>query len=384
MNPRFIAFYICFFAIYGLINYYIALRGWQALSNYSIPITGYWGLFVAVGSLSFPLGRWAADILPRELVQFLIYIGSYWMGIMYYLFLIIFCLDLVRLLDRFLGFLPEGLKSPHPGVALVLLLLILLLNIYGTWNALHPVIRNYEVNITQKHSSMDTLNVIMVSDIHLGWIVGPKRLEQLVHDLNLLNPDLILLPGDIIDEGVDLRTEKDIPRLFGQLNPRLGTYAIPGNHEYISGSGDDVFDFLSRAGIKVLRDQWIEVEDGFYLVGRDSRAKHSFGGVSRLDLHALMHGIDVSRLPIILMDHEPFDLGEAAQADVALQFSGHTHHGQISPNQFITRSIYELDWGYLRKDNLQVFVSCGFGTWGPPIRIGNHPEILNIKVNFTQ
>ncbi|HOV43194.1 MAG TPA: metallophosphoesterase, partial [Syntrophothermus lipocalidus] len=92
-------------------------------------------------------------------------------------------------------------------------------------------------------------------------------------------------------------------------------------------------------------------------------------------------GIDRSR-PIILMDHQPIDLDEALNEGVDLQLSGHTHLGQLFPNRFVTRRVYEVDWGYLRKDNLQVIVSCGFGTWGPPIRVGNHPEIVVINVRF--
>jgi predicted MPP superfamily phosphohydrolase len=92
--------------------------------------------------------------------------------------------------------------------------------------------------------------------------------------------------------------------------------------------------------------------------------------------------IDNKRLPIILLDHEPVDLNIAEEEGVDLQFSGHTHIGQLFPNNFITGLIYEDDWGYLERENLHVIVSCGFGTWGPPIRVGNRPEILNVLVMF--
>jgi len=95
-----------------------------------------------------------------------------------------------------------------------------------------------------------------------------------------------------------------------------------------------------------------------------------------------MSEVDSERLPVILLDHQPFHLEIAEQAGVDLQFSGHTHLGQMYPNNYITRAVFEQDWGYLRKNNFQVIVSCGFGTWGPPIRIGNRPEILNVLVHF--
>jgi len=87
-------------------------------------------------------------------------------------------------------------------------------------------------------------------------------------------------------------------------------------------------------------------------------------------------------LPVILLDHEPNDLQASAAAGVDLQFSGHTHLGQLFPNNYVTAAIYEQDWGYLRKGDLQLVVSSGFGTWGPPIRVGNRPEIVQVTVHF--
>ena len=86
--------------------------------------------------------------------------------------------------------------------------------------------------------------------------------------------------------------------------------------------------------------------------------------------------------PVILMDHQPFRLDEAARNGIDLQLSGHTHHGQMWPFNFITKKMYELSWGYLKKENTHIYVSCGVGTWGPPVRIGNRPEIVNVRLRF--
>lgn len=384
MNLKYLGFYACFLAIYGFINYYIGLRGWQALSKDSLRWGWYWAIIVLIGAASFPLGRWLAAYLPRETAQIIIYIGSYWLGIMYYLLLIIIFIDLIRLIDRFTGLVPTVLKCSPSYLALLTAVILVLLFSYGTWNARHPVVRNYEVNIARQSGQLDKMRVVVVSDIHLGWIVGHDRLEEMIAAVNALNPDLVLLPGDIIDEGVDLASEQEIPQIFSRLNPRLGTYAVPGNHEYISGQAEGVIGFLGRGGVKVLRDQWIEVAGSFYLVGRDSVARRSFAAGNVRDLKSIMEDIDLQKLPVFLMDHEPSRLEEAEQAGVALQFSGHTHRGQLAPNQYITRSIFEIDWGYLKKGNLQIFVSSGYGTWGPPLRIGNRPEIVNITVNFVR
>ncbi len=86
--------------------------------------------------------------------------------------------------------------------------------------------------------------------------------------------------------------------------------------------------------------------------------------------------------PVILLDHQPFHLEEGETNGADLQISGHTHKGQLWPLNYITRQVYELSWGYKKKNHTHVYVSCGLGTWGPPVRSGNRPEIVNIQLNF--
>ena len=384
MNLKFVVFFGIFFLLYGLCNYYIALRGWQAFNSIpaTIRLAWFWAGGVALLALSFPLGRFIVHFLPHDPGRIIIFIGSYWLAAMYYLFLILLACDLLRVINRWTGILPSSLRGSFSIVTLVVLALVSIILIYGTWNSLHPVIRNYEVTINKKSSSFDTMRVVVVSDIHLGWIVGIDRLKQMTNLINSLEPDLVLLPGDIVDEGIDLETEQELPEALRSLHPRWGTFAAMGNHEYISGNAEATIGFLNRAGITVLRDQWSEVANGFYVLGRDDASRNRLNGNERLDLSALMVDLDKNKLPIILMDHEPFNLEVSEKEGVDLQFSGHTHLGQLFPNNYITRAIYEQDWGYIRKNNFQAIVSCGFGTWGPPIRIGNRPEIVNVLVHF--
>jgi len=375
-------FYGAFLLLYGLINFFIALRGGQALSGSYPRLAWAWGIFVLLVSLLFPVSRWLSHLLPHEISRALIMVASYWLGAMYYLFVIILALDLVRLADRFINLLPANLKTPHPGVAAVLFGILLVLFVYGTWNACHPRIIHYDLSIAKKSSPLDKLRIVMVSDIHLGWIVGTNRLNAMVDSINPLQPDLVLLVGDIVDEGADLEAEEEIPRAFKRIKSRYGTFAVPGNHEYISGQVYRVGKFLQDAGVTVLRDRYIKVDDGFYLVGRDDLNRGGFSQNRRKDLRELLQGLDSELLPVILMDHQPFKLEEADRTGVDLQFSGHTHLGQFFPNNLITHKLYERDWGYLRKDHLQAIISCGYGTWGPPIRIGNRPEIVVADVRF--
>lgn len=370
--------------IYGLINYYIAWRGWLALRNMlsSGCWAWYWAVLVALMAVSYPVGRMVSNYVPHYLGKVLIHIGSYWLAALYYLFLIFIFCDLLRICNRVFGFLPIGFRGKFPLLIVAVMGVVAVLLVYGTWNARHPVIRNYELWVDRKASKLETIKIAMVSDIHLGWIVGIDRLRQMTESINQLDPDVVLLTGDIIDEGVDLTAEAEMPAVLHALHPRLGTFAVLGNHEYISGQTETAVGFLNQNGVTVLRDQWLEIEDVCYIAGRDDGSRHRWGGNARLALDQLLTGIDPGRLPVILMDHEPADLQAADAAGVDLQFSGHTHLGQLFPNNLVTAALYEQDWGYLRKGHLQLIVSSGYGTWGPPIRVGNRPEIVSVTVHL--
>lgn len=382
MNRMLIGFIAVFILIYGGLNYYIAIRGWQAIVPYSRPLAWIWVWSVAILASLFLVARFAARVMPDDLTRILMFAGSYWMAAWYYLLLFLVSLDLLHFIIRIV----PALSIPWEQWRLPLFLctcgLVCCFLIYGTWNAWHPVVKEYNLVLPKKSSYLDKLDIAMVSDIHLGWIVGIDRLSTMVHMVNGLCPDLVVLVGDIIDEGVDPQTEGEIPEVLGQLNSRFGTFAVLGNHEYISGQADYLTAYLKAGNVTLLRDAAVSVDAAFYLIGRDDRSRGARVAGRRQDLSALIKEIDPSALPVILMDHEPFNLEEARVNQVDLQLSGHTHLGQIAPNQYITRALYEVDWGYLRKGTLQVLVSCGFGTWGPPIRIGNHPEVVLVHIRF--
>jgi predicted MPP superfamily phosphohydrolase len=138
---------------------------------------------------------------------------------------------------------------------------------------------------------------------------------------------------------------------------------------------------MSRIGIPVLRDESVLVNDALYIAGRKDKTAESAAQGGRLSVSSLLSELDADR-PIILMDHQPYHFDKAAAAGVDLMLSGHTHRGQFAPNHWVTRRIFELDWGYLIKDKMHVVVSSGFGTWGPPIRLASRSEIVEIKVQF--
>jgi predicted MPP superfamily phosphohydrolase len=195
-----------------------------------------------------------------------------------------------------------------------------------------------------------------------------------------LDPDIVLLPGDIVDEDLNPVIKENLGESLRTIKSKFGVFAVTGNHEYIGGV-EEAVSYLTENGVHFLRDESILINHTAYLLGREDRSVNRFKNKSRKTLQEIMQGVD-KHYPIISMDHQPFHLAEAEENGIDLQLSGHTHNGQLWPLNYITDAIYEVDWGYKRIADTHIYVSCGVGTWGPPVRSGNRPEIVNIKLDF--
>jgi predicted MPP superfamily phosphohydrolase len=382
MRTNFILFLAAFFTVYGLVNLYIFIRGWQVL--FLAPsLRLYYSLGFFIVASSFIGGRLLENVWLSAVSDVLVWMGAFWIAAMLYFFLSLLLLDLLRLVNHWVPFFPSFVTarpSTAKGVvALVITGSILLLLAAGHVNARIPRVQTLHLTIPKKVQGLETLNVVAASDIHLGSIIGKKRLDSMVARINALNPDLVLLPGDIVDEDLAPVIKHNLGDTLRNLSSRWGVFAVTGNHEYIGGV-EEAYAYLSEHGVTVLRDRVVKVKDAFYLVGREDRSIRR-AGKNRKPLQELMALTDPN-CPIILMDHQPFQLEEGETNGVDLQISGHTHHGQLWPLNLITRRVYELSWGYKKKNSTHVYVSCGFGTWGPPVRLGNRPEIVNIRISF--
>jgi uncharacterized protein len=244
------------------------------------------------------------------------------------------------------------------------------------------VIRRYELEIAkQAGDGRRELRIAVASDIHLGTVVGNGHLGRLADRMEELKPDLILLPGDVLDDSIEPFIRENMADVMKRLKAPLGVYACLGNHEYIGGHVTDYVERMKAIGIEVLTDRVVSIGDSFYVAGRKDKAAERFSKEGRLPLEELLQDVDKTK-PIILLDHQPYGLGAAAEAGVDLMLSGHTHRGQMAPNHLITRRLFELDWGYLRKGVMHALVSSGYGFWGPPIRLGSRSEILDVRVHF--
>ncbi len=378
---NFIIFFSIVLAIYGSVNYYIFIRGWHATPQGSRFRIAYLVLFLFL-SLSYIIGRFLEKIYLSLVSDIFVWIGSFWLAMMFYFFLIVVVIDLARLINHWLPFF-QLITDNYAKLKLITFFvsigIVLIITLYGFINACSFRVR--ELNLTiAKQASIKNLTIAAVSDIHLGTIVGRKRFCKVVNKINELHPDLILLPGDIVDEDLAPVIRENLGDALLHLKSKFGVYAITGNHEYIGGV-ESAVAYLKEHGVTVLRDSVAKINDSIYIVGREDRSISQFAGRQRKNLPELMQQVDKS-YPIILMDHQPFKLSEAEENGFDLQLSGHTHHGQLWPLNFITRAVYEKSWGYLKKGATHIYVSCGVGTWGPPVRLGSRPEILNIVLHF--
>jgi uncharacterized protein len=382
-TSAFLIFLAVVLAVYFSVNYYIFIRGLQALPAGSSGRTWFVVTFWLLAAC-FVVARILERTMPCTLTEIITWIGSLWLAAMLFLFLFVLVVDIFRVLDHMFGILPAFLSYDIRKTRLVLFFLAIAFTLgqtlAGFINARIARVVVHDICL-DKPLKGGPLTIAMASDIHLGTIIGKKKAEKLVEMLNGQNADIILLAGDVVDEDIAPVIRKDIGQALLKLHARYGVYAITGNHEYIGGA-EKAVRYLTEHHITFLRDTSVFIDGRFYLAGREDRDKERFTGVARKPLNKVLEGIDFS-YPVVLMDHQPFSLDSVAAAGVDLQLSGHTHHGQIWPFNYITKAIYTISWGFEKIGPTNFYVSCGFGTWGPPIRLGNRPEVLKFTLSNT-
>lgn len=367
-----ILFFTVVLLIYGLLNLYFFLRGREVLPAHA---RFYYTIVFWLLASAYLVGRVAERFVPSTATTVLIWIGSYWLGVMAYGVVLLLTIDIARLILHVVPWFSNVRVSKEivgGGVVCVLVVAILLSRI----NALNPLVQRIHLSV-QKHLPQKAFTIAAVSDIHLGTMVCNSHFERIVNEINALQPDIILLVGDIVDEDVEPVIRNNFGELLQNLKAPYGVYGVTGNHEYIGGV-EQTCAYLERQGIRMLRDSVVEVA-GITLVGREDISIRQFNGKGRKSLQELLNGVSREK-PIIVLDHQPRRLQEAAESGVDLQLSGHTHHGQLFPFNFIASAVYEKSWGYLQKGGTHFYISCGVGTWGPPLRSGNRPEIVFITL----
>jgi uncharacterized protein len=316
--------------------------------------------FMVAALLGFRFSNW--------LVALIYQIAAAWLGLMNF-FLVGACLAWIT--DLALRFLLPGAThlQARPYFAGSLLLAAVGASVYGIVNARYIRVRRVTVRLDRLPDVWRGRTALVASDLHLGNINGVRFAQRIAEMARKLNPDVIFIPGDLFD-GTKADPDKLAAPLYA-LAPPHGTYFVSGNHEEFGGSSHYA-EALRRAGIRVLDNESTEV-DGLQVVGvpysestSPIRLRHFLMSL-RLDAGAAS----------ILLQHVPNRLPIVDEAGVCLQLSGHTHGGQIFPFSWVTRRAFgKFTYGLQNFGSLQVYTSSGAGTWGPPMRVGTHPEIV--------
>lgn len=368
---------ITFLFIYTVLNFLIGWNGYFFLTAMGVsPHVVVYSVIFGFISFSYILARlkWIQSGVRRILK----WIGSYYLALFEYGVLLFPIADLIIGILYFFGI---ALETSVPVVGWGMISILLVFFLIGSWNAWNPIIRKYSIQINKPNQHIRKLKLVAASDFHLGDVVGNKHLDRFVKLSNQLKPDVVLLPGDIIDDSVKPFIEHRMSEQLKNLQAKYGVFAVLGNHEYYGGEIKTYLKQMQEIGIKVLQDERVHLAENIHLVGRKDKAAESMDADGRLEIEQLLTEVKADDV-VLMMDHQPLHLDKAEAAGVDVSLSGHTHRGQFFPNHWVTRRIFEIDWGYKLKNRMHVFVSSGFGTWGPPLRLGSRSEILQIEIYF--
>ena len=252
--------------------------------------------------------------------------------------------------------------------------------ICGYFNAKFPTTTHLTYK-TDKEISRD-FKYVLISDVHLGMINCDHFMEVLKDRINAENPDFVVIAGDFFDGDPEPVVNSNVGNILREIKTGYGIFAVNGNHEWI-GNANVADEFLKKHGVTVLRDSTARLPFGVTIVGREDFSAGPPGGKrgGRKPLADVVANIN-SNDYTILLDHQPKNLDEAANSGVIdIELSGHTHAGaQLWPLFILSSSMYENDYGQLRKFNTDFYTTSGYGTWGPPIRTSARPEMVVVEV----
>lgn len=374
---RFIGFLIFFLivtAIYGLAHFYVYKRFSSAFPEISDAALIAIRIALIFLVISFPLASTLGRVSHNFFIKTLYWISAIWMGIFFYIFLLTALSHGLSGLFHLTGFIAKDSNSNLIFMRICFfttIALSVLASALGIRTAYQkPKTPTIEVAIKNLPKHLDGFRIVQLSDIHLGLIVEEKRLERMVEVANSLEPDIVVITGDLMDaEALNARC---IIEPLKKLRTKYGTFAITGNHEFYAGV-DEIVKRATEAGVKFLRNEGIKLLDGLVIYGIDDPDRRTAGlkPVRFEDIIKKDKKADVS----ILLYHRPEMIKKAAELEIDLMLCGHTHGGQLFPFSLLTSLAYMQDSGHFKYDDTHIYVTNGAGTWGPPIRFLIPPEI---------
>lgn len=288
--------------------------------------------------------------------------------------------DIVLVVTKFitpLNFIFEFLRSHKLGMGVAIILLVMAQFAIGLYAANKPRVTHY----TFKNPDVaQNFRIVQLADLHITTFTSRDRMERLVEKVNELKPDLIVITGDIIDNELKPYLDKNMKDIFINFKSNYGVYAVLGNHDYYGGDAEEAMVEFAASGMTMLRDTAVEIDDlGIVLAGRDDLHSGAYTLKPRMPLADIINGFDSAK-PLIVLNHQPLEAEDAMRNNAFLELAGHTHNGQIFPVNIIVKYMYPTAWGVWNKNNYNLLVSCGTGTWGLPVRTSSYSEIVVIDI----
>lgn len=372
-------FLLVFFLIYGGVHFYLFLgaRASLALGTRSSTLLA---LFMFIMVVAPVIVHGADQNGLRSVAHFFAWTGYIWMGFAFLFFCLSLVFDCYRLLVHLAAYLSSldfsSAISPARLRFITLVGLAAALALYGSFEALQIRAETITIRTAKVPEEVGRFRIVQISDLHLGLIVGEKRLKRMLEKVRAAAPDMLVSTGDLVDG--ETNNLSDLAVLLREIAPPCGKYAVTGNHEFYAGLDPSVA-FTKRAGFTVLRGETVTVGGFMTVAGVDDPTGTIYRNREGKPERELLAEVPRDRFTVLLK-HQP-TVTASSPAPFDLQLSGHTHKGQIFPFTLLTRLAFPYNSGrYQLSNGAVLYVSRGTGTWGPPMRLLAPPEVTIIDL----
>lgn len=353
----------------------------------------------AVVYLFMALSPVIAFLLPKSAVAIVIRrISTYWIGIMLYSLLYVVLFDLLRLIAKHMKLKNTLLFSRGSVISIgsVVVACAVATCLYGIFNARNIKVNEYSVTVNKSCGSDKHLKAVLVADLHMGYAIGVDHITNMVEKINQQDADIVIIAGDIFDNSYDgMDDPEGIKAQLRSIKSKYGVYAVYGNHDIdekiLMGftfdwggkqlHSEKMTNFMKECNIKLINDESVLINDEFYLVGRRDTDKPGTEDGTRAEISELTKDLDKTK-PIFVLSHEPDELQKTADAGADIDFSGHTHDGQLFPGNLTIGLFWENPCGMIKKDNMYSIVTSGVGVYGTFMRVGTDAEICSVDIDF--
>ncbi|WP_419559925.1 metallophosphoesterase [Ruminococcus sp.] len=353
----------------------------------------------AVVYLFMALSPVIAFLLPKSAVAIVIRrISTYWIGIMLYSLLYVVLFDLLRLIAKHTKLKNTLLFSRGSVISIgsVVVACAVATCLYGIFNARNIKVNEYSVTVNKSCGSDKHLKAVLVADLHMGYAIGVDHITNMVEKINQQDADIVIIAGDIFDNSYNgMDDPEGIKAQLKSIKSKYGVYAVYGNHDIdekiLMGftfdwggkqlHSEKMTNFMKECNIKLINDESVLINDEFYLVGRRDTDKPGTEDGTRAEISELTKDLDKTK-PIFVLSHEPDELQKTADAGADIDFSGHTHDGQLFPGNLTIGLFWENPCGMIKKDNMYSIVTSGVGVYGTFMRVGTDAEICSVDIDF--